>query len=158
MNSYIPSGSNNSFYSFQNTQSFINEHTTAIGNTLTSFGGYATALQDASHARAGTVYKYGTESLNALQLTRLNTISQLKIAKFANVGGQLLGAAGGGLSYYQWTQNQISGYELSADLIMTGVGVFCGPLGAGASLIYFGGKAIYNYYTPNNPVFAVPKN
>ena len=36
--------------------------------------------------------------------------------------------------------------------------VFGGPVGAGASLIYFGGKAIYNYYNPNNPAFAVPKN
>ncbi len=139
-------------------QDAFNNHTTAAGNTLTIGGGYATALEDFSHVNAGKVYKYGTKSASALQLTRANKIFQLRIAKFASVGGKLLGVAGGGVSLYQYSQNQISGHELTWDLIMTGVGVFGGPAGAGASLIYFGGKAIYNYYNPNNPMFAVPKN
>lgn len=143
---------------FKKAQEAFNEHTTAVGNGLTGIGGYATALEDISHVRAGEVYKYGTKTTSALQLTRANKVLQLRVAKFASVGGKLIGAAGGLVSMYQYSQNQISGYELSADLIMTGVGVFGGPVGSGASLLYFGGKAIYNYYNPNNPVFAAPKN
>jgi hypothetical protein len=41
-------------------------------------------------------------------------------------------------------------------MVMTGVG-FLGPVGAGVSLIYFGGKAAYEYST-GETLFEKPTN
>ena len=67
-------------------------------------------------------------------------------ARVLKASGNALAGIGAVVSIYQYGSGQISGAEFTVDMIMTGVG-FLGPIGAGASLIYFGGKAIYEYST-----------
>jgi hypothetical protein len=62
------------------------------------------------------------------------------------VAGNILSGVGAVVSIYQYGSGQITGTEFTVDMIMTGVGFF-GPVGAGISLVYFGGKAIYEYST-----------
>jgi hypothetical protein len=128
-----------------------------INNSMTGTGAYTDLLELYAKSNSKTVFKYGTKTTSALQLSRSNKVFQLRVAKFASIGSKSIGVAGGALSIYQYSSGQITGYELSADLIMTGVG-FLGPVGAGVSLIYFGGKAVWDYYNPNNTMFTKPKN
>lgn len=51
---------------------------------------YADALNDYSHLNSKYVYKYGTASSSAAQLTRANKVFQLKVAKVAKIGGKFL--------------------------------------------------------------------
>lgn len=57
-------------------------------------------------------------------------------------------AGGGGilLTAYQFGVGQISGGEAVVDGLFGVIGFF-GPLGAGVSIIYFGGKALYEYFS-----------
>jgi len=70
-------------------------------------------------------------------------------AKGLKIAGNALAGLGAAVSIYQYGSGQISGTEFTVDMIMTGVGFF-GPVGAGISLVYFGGKAIYEYSTGEN--------
>ena len=66
-------------------------------------------------------------------------------SKVLKISGGFFAGAGVLVSSYQYGSNQISGFEFTVDVGMTAVGVFGGPIGAGVSLVYFGGKAIYEY-------------
>ncbi|MCS3529892.1 hypothetical protein [Chryseobacterium sp. JUb7] len=61
--------------------------------------------------------------------------------------GRIAGGVGLGITTYQYLgQDSISGTEFTVDTVMGVVG-FLGPWGAAASLTYFGGKALYEYYS-----------
>lgn len=64
------------------------------------------------------------------------------------------GGAGLLLTGYQYGSGQISGTEAVVDGIFGIIG-FIGPIGAGISIIYFGGKALYEYST-GDTVFEKP--
>ncbi|QHC85053.1 hypothetical protein AS589_09830 [Empedobacter brevis] len=83
---------------------------------------------------------YRTSLLNSA----LKTSKVASAAKVLKISGNALAGVGAVVSIYQYSSGQISGTEFTVDMIMSGVG-FLGPFGAGASLIYFGGKAIYEY-------------
>lgn len=63
-------------------------------------------------------------------------------SKGLNVLGKTVGAVGLINTAYQYQQGNITGIRATADAVMGVVG-FLGPWGAGASLVYFGGMAIY---------------
>ena len=79
----------------------------------------------------------------------LKTSKVASTAKVLKISGNALAGVGAVVSIYQYGSGQISGTEFTVDMIMTGVG-FLGPVGAGVSLIYFGGKAVYEYSTGEN--------
>ncbi|MDM1139758.1 MULTISPECIES: DUF6443 domain-containing protein [unclassified Empedobacter] len=83
---------------------------------------------------------YRTSLLNSA----IKTSKVASAAKVLKISGNALAGVGAVVSIYQYGSGQISGTEFTVDMIMSGVG-FLGPFGAGASLIYFGGKAIYEY-------------
>ncbi|WEK18947.1 MAG: DUF6443 domain-containing protein [Candidatus Pedobacter colombiensis] len=62
--------------------------------------------------------------------------------------GSLAGAAGLGITYYQYKTGQISGTEASVDATFGAIG-FLGPWGAAISIGYFGGKYLYEHYSGN---------
>ena len=64
------------------------------------------------------------------------------------VAGNLAGAAGLGITYYQYKTGQISGTEASVDATFGATG-FLGPWGAAISVGYFGGKYLYEHYSGN---------
>ena len=67
--------------------------------------------------------------------------------------GRAAGAVGLLNTAYQWQEGKISNARAIADSIMGVVG-FMGPYGAAASLIYFGGMALYEQYGNNDkPLF-----
>lgn len=69
--------------------------------------------------------------------------------------GRAVGAVGVGITAYQYLgQKSITGKEAAWDTAMGVVG-FLGPWGAAASLTYFGGKALYEYYS-GDTVFDKP--
>lgn len=71
--------------------------------------------------------------------TLTKTASGLKIA------GRVFGGLGLGVTAYQYGTGQISGTEASVDAFFGAVG-FTG-WGAPVSLLYFGGKFAYEYYS-----------
>ncbi|WP_312313436.1 hypothetical protein [Empedobacter brevis] len=81
-----------------------------------------------------------------------------KTSNVAKAAGVLKGVGnvlGVGVGVYQVTTGQISKTEFLVDTIMTGVGVFGGPFGTAASLIYFGGKGLYEF-TTGDKLFGSP--
>jgi hypothetical protein len=53
-----------------------------------------------------------------------------------------------GLDIYGFSQGTVSGGKLGADGVMTAVGIWGGPIGAGVSVVYFGVDAfavVYQY-------------
>ena len=127
----------------------------AINNSMTGSGAYADALESYSHTNSKFIYKYGTKTASALELSRANKVFQLKVARGANIGGKLIGGAGLGLTVYQRMDGQITNTEFFVDSAFGVIG-FMGPVGAGVSLVYFGGKAAYEYYS-GNTLFTKPK-
>jgi len=77
------------------------------------------------------------------------TSKVVSTAKALKMAGNVLSGLGAVVSVYQYGSGQISGTEFTVDMIMTGVG-FLGPVGAGISLVYFGGKTIYEFSTGEN--------
>jgi len=60
--------------------------------------------------------------------------------------GTAAGLAGVGITGYQYINGQITGKEALVDATFGAIG-FMGPVSAGVSILYFGGKAIYEYST-----------
>lgn len=87
--------------------------------------------------------------------TRLPASAQA-LGKYSTVlkwGGRAVGAIGVANSLYQGYKGNISKSRATLDTVMGVVG-FMGPWGAAASLIYFGGMAIYEtYYNDGKPAF-----
>ncbi|WPO81612.1 DUF6443 domain-containing protein [Chryseobacterium sp. JJR-5R] len=87
--------------------------------------------------------------------TRLPASAQA-LGKFSTAlkwGGRAVGAIGLANTAYQWSEGNISDARAIADGVMGVVGFF-GPWGAAASLVYFGGMAIYEtYYNDGKPAF-----
>ena len=63
-------------------------------------------------------------------------------SKVLKVGGNLAGGIGLGVTAYQYVNGEISREEATVDGIM-GIAGFFWPFGTAASLLYFGGKLIY---------------
>lgn len=82
------------------------------------------------------------------------TTNVTKLAKVLKTGGYALGVIGAGVSVYQVSTGQISKTEFAIDMVFTAIG-FAGPAGAAVSLIYFGGKALYEYQT-GDKLFKTP--
>ncbi|AZA51543.1 RHS repeat-associated core domain-containing protein [Chryseobacterium sp. G0201] len=79
--------------------------------------------------------------------TRLPASAQA-LGKFSTVlkwGGRAVGAIGIANSLYQGYNGNISTTRAAVDTVMGVVG-FIGPWGAAASLVYFGGMAVYEHY------------
>ncbi|WP_312557366.1 hypothetical protein [Empedobacter brevis] len=83
------------------------------------------------------------------------TSNVVKAAGVLKGVGNVLGVLGVGVGVYQVTTGQISKTEFLVDTIMTGVGVFGGPFETAASLIYFGGKGLYEF-TTGDKLFGSP--
>lgn len=64
-----------------------------------------------------------------------------KFAKFAKTLGKVSAGVSAAMTIYEMTEGKkrLVG-EGGVDLIMTGVGIWGGPIGFGASLMYFGRK------------------
>ncbi|PWG77956.1 hypothetical protein [Pararcticibacter amylolyticus] len=60
--------------------------------------------------------------------------------------GRLAGIGGVLITGYQYSTGQITGTEASVDAAFGIIG-FMGPIGAGVSILYFGGKFAYEYYS-----------
>ena len=133
----------------------FDDNLSTVDNSLNVAGTYTDALAPLAKANSTFVYKYGTKTTSALQLSRANKVFQLKVAKGANIGGKIIGGAGLALTGYQYYDNQISGTEFLVDSAFGVIG-FMGPIGAGVSLAYFGGKLAYEYYS-GNTLFTKPK-
>jgi RHS repeat-associated protein len=86
-------------------------------------------------------YVRGVQGLRNSQGAAANAASKYAVA------GKVVGGLGMGVTYIQYRTGQISGTEASIDLIMGGIG-FTG-WGAPVSLMYFGGKFLYEYSTGN---------
>lgn len=70
-----------------------------------------------------------------------------KASQAFKIGGNIVGGIGISITAYQYfEQGSITGKEFTVDTIM-GVAGFLGPWGAAASLVYFGSKGIYEYYS-----------
>ncbi|MDR7131002.1 RHS repeat-associated protein [Algoriphagus sp. 4150] len=93
-------------------------------------------------------YVRGVQGLRNSQSAAVNAAS-----KFA-VAGKVVGGLGMGITVMQWRTGQISDTEASVDLIMGAIG-FTG-WGTPVSLLYFGGKFVYEYST-GNTLFEKPK-
>lgn len=133
----------------------FDEHLTALGNSLTVVSTYLATLEKFAISNASYIYKYGTTAASAAQLTLKNHEFQMTVAKWAPFAGDLVGLGGLGISYYQYKTNQIGGLELSFDTAATLIGSRGGWFAVGG-IVYFGGKGIWNYYNPKNPLFPVP--
>jgi hypothetical protein len=105
------------------------------------------ALRTKSMVNFTVLSKY-TRPVYQTQLlgSAFKTSKVVSAAKALKVAGNILSGVGAVVSIYQYGSGQITGTEFTVDMIMTGVGFF-GPVGAGISLVYFGGKAIYEYST-----------
>ncbi|WP_317126194.1 RHS repeat-associated core domain-containing protein [Chryseobacterium pennae] len=68
-----------------------------------------------------------------------------KATSVYSVAGKVVGVVGMGATVYQYFDGQITGTEATVDLVMGGIGFT--PWGAPVSLIYFGGKFLYEYST-----------
>jgi hypothetical protein len=60
------------------------------------------------------------------------------------VGGAALGAFGLGMTAVEYFNGNVSGFEATTDAVFGVIG-FLGPVGAGVSILYFGGKMLYEY-------------
>lgn len=164
LQNHIQNGINNAFQntgygSGQNLLSNLlpsNLDLTIPSNTLFGIGAYVSSLEHYAKANSRYVFTYGTKAMSANRLTAANRLFQYRLSNVANIGGKVIGGAGLLISGYQFADGQITGYELTADAVMTAVGIWGGPWGAAASIVYFGGKALYNYYNPENPLFPKP--
>jgi len=138
------------------TRDIISNNTNFISNTFLGTSAYLFALEDYAQANMNIVFKYGDALMTAEQYSAQNTARMTNLAKKANGFGKIVGGAGLMLTGYQYAEGQISGTEASVDMIMGAVGIWGGPFGAGASLLYFGGKLIYESYS-GNTLFEKPK-
>ena len=129
----------------------------SISNFTTYAGAQATALKYTSEINASYIYKYGSATKSAAELTAENSARMMKIASRAKVAGTAAALIGGAISVYQYSHNQISGYELTADLIVTGIGIIFPGAGTVISIGYFGIKALYEYQTGKS-LFPKPAN
>lgn len=86
-------------------------------------------------------YVRGVQGLRNSQAAAANAVSKYAVA------GKVVGGLGMGVTLIQYGTGQISGTEASIDLIMGGIG-FTG-WGTPVSLMYFGGKFLYEYSTGN---------
>jgi hypothetical protein len=93
-------------------------------------------------------YVRGVQGLRNSQAAAANAASKYAVA------GKVVGGLGMGITLMQYGTGQISGTEASIDLIMGGIG-FTG-WGAPISLMYFGGKFLYEYST-GNTLFEKPE-
>lgn len=93
-------------------------------------------------------YVRGVQGLRKSQAAAANAASKYAVA------GKVVGGLGMGVTLLQYGTGQISGTEASIDLIMGGIG-FTG-WGTPVSLMYFGGKFLYEYST-GNTLFEKPR-
>ena len=84
----------------------------------------------------------------------LETSKVANVAKGLKMAGNVLAGVGAGVSVYQVTTGQISKTQFAVDMTFTAIG-FAGPAGAAVSLLYFGGKAFYEYQT-GDTLFEAP--
>ncbi len=127
---------------------------------------------DQAIAKTGSYLTKALETKSSVSFTVLNEYAKpafrtnvagsmlgtSKVEKFASglkVAGNVLAGVGVVVGGYQYATGQITGTEFTWDTAMTVVGVLGGPVGAGASLIYFGGKVLYEYQT-GKKVFGTP--
>ena len=70
------------------------------------------------------------------------------LSTFGKFAGRSFAVYGAVTTVSDYMVGRKSGYRASADLIMTGVGVWGGPYGLAACGIYFIGTTVYDYYNP----------
>ena len=137
-----------------------------VGNAMT-FGGIAYySLEKSIHnskywvdakgaVRSTELLKKGPNGkyVRGVQGLRNSQAATARAASSYSVAGKVVGGIGMGVTVLQYATGQISGTEASVDLIMGAIG-FTG-WGAPISLLYFGGKFIYEYST-GKPLFEKP--
>ena len=125
----------------------ISENLSHINDATIYAGANAAGLEYVSKINANYVYKYGTATKSAAELTAENSARMMKIASRAKIAGKVVGIGGIVITGVQYYNGKISGVEASIDTIMTAVGIWGGLPGAIASLTYFGAKFLYEYST-----------
>ena len=131
-----------------------------VGNALTAGGAAYYGLEKSiSNSKYWVDAKGGIRSTELLERVTSGKYvrgvqglrnSQAAAARAASnyaVAGKVVGGLGMFVTGYQFLDGQISGTEASIDLIMGGIG-FTG-WGTPVSLMYFGGKFLYEYSTGN---------
>ncbi|MGK6343841.1 DUF6443 domain-containing protein [Chryseobacterium sp. DT-3] len=106
------------------------------------------ALQNNSSVNFTVLDNYAKPAFRTeLSGNMVKTSKVATAAKGLKIVGNALAVVGVGVGIYQVSTGQITKTEFVVDTIMTGVGVFGGPVGALVSLAYFGGKTLYELQT-----------
>ena len=126
-----------------------------IGNTLTAGGiayySFEKSISNSTYWIDANGNKKSTELLKkgsngkhvrGVQGLRNGQAAAANAASKYAVAGKVVGGLGMGITLIQYGTGQISGFETSVDLIMGGIGFT--PL-APISLMYFGGKILFEY-------------
>ncbi len=94
------------------------------------------------------------------KFVRNGTPKVASVSKVLKVGGTGLGVAGIGFEFYDTLQGNMSWTEFGVDTLIGGAAILTtgvvAPYVATGALIYFGGKAIYEY-SSGNTLFTKPK-
>ncbi|KPH13813.1 hypothetical protein AMQ68_09770 [Chryseobacterium sp. ERMR1:04] len=137
-----------------NVNSFIDNSFNWIQSHPREFTSIAGAIEGSSQIVANGLKNWNAPSsitkshvFAEVISTRLPASAQA-LGKFSTVlkwGGRAVGAVGIANSLYQGYNGNISTTRAAVDTVMGVVG-FIGPWGAAASLVYFGGMAVYEHY------------
>jgi hypothetical protein len=92
---------------------------TYAGNAATIGGFFTTVLSDRATYNATVVYKYGTKTVSAAQLTAKNAAEMTKLSKAAGSISTKIGVAGIGLTIYEDYQNNNLGAGTAAKTAIT---------------------------------------
>lgn len=119
-----------------------------LDQAVAKTGSYLTkALETKSTVNFTVLNKYTKPAFRTKMAgSMLSTSKVANVAKGLKIAGNVLAGVGVGVSVYQVTTGQISKTEFAVDMAFTAIG-FAGPAGAAISLLYFGGKALYEYQT-----------
>lgn len=135
---------------FSSFLSIAGDISTKGGMAVTSADLYAGELlkragRRAAYQAATTFDEVGAVVKIGPFAARTTTLS--KVGSTMTAVGKVVGLAGVGISGLQYLNGDISGLEASFDSAMGLIGIFGGPVGAGVSLVYFGGKLGYEYFS-----------
>ncbi|MDR3025739.1 hypothetical protein [Chryseobacterium sp.] len=132
-----------------------------VGNTMTAGGITYYALEKSIYSKYHWVDSKGIirstkllekgangKFVRGVQGLRNGYAAAGKATSAYSIAGKVVGGVGMGVTLIQYSTGQITGLEASADLAMGAIGFT--PWGAPVSLIYFGGKFLYEYSTGNS--------
>ncbi len=132
-----------------------------VGNTMTAGGIAYYALEKSIYSKYHWVDAKGIikstkllekgangKFIRGVQGLRNGYAAAGKATSAYSIAGKVVGGVGMVVTAAQWMRGDITGTEASVDLAMGAIGFT--PWGAPISLVYFGGKFLYEYSTGNS--------